>query len=295
MYHVFYHFPCNDGKLSQIIWNHFEPNSLFYKWIHNKNTESIEIINNLPPNSSVVFLDITPPILLLPSSHSYIIIDHHKNAMLELIRNKPNHPNYNILLYAEKGFPENNMMSGCMLTWKYMTNDIYPSVVYHIGNKDVWNFNNPDTEPYCLGYEISIETSIEISIETDKFIDNMLITNDMDGDIIKKGNELIEKYKSQATTYFTENMLKLTIETYDDITYNIIDITCPDINLYKYLIDISKDYYNDMHVLRILKEQNGNIKTYSLRSLFPNINVDNIARYYGGNGHEKAAGYTIIE
>jgi hypothetical protein len=34
-------------------------------------------------------------------------------------------------------------------------------------------------------------------------------------------------------------------------------------------------------------------KTYSLRSLCPNINVDNIARYYGGNGHEKAAGYSI--
>ena len=76
--------------------------------------------------------------------------------------------------------------------------------------------------------------------------------------------------------------------------YNIIDIKCDDINLYKYLIDISKDYYNDMHVLRVLKEQNGNKLTYSLRSLMDHIKVDNIARYYGGNGHEKAAGYSII-
>ena len=294
MYHVFYHYPCNDGKLSQIIWNHFEPKSSFYKWIHNNNTDSIEIINNLPPNSSVVFLDVTPPILLLSSSHSYIIIDHHKNAMLELIRNKPNQPYYNILLYAEKGFPENNMMSGCMLTWKYMTNDMYPSIVYHVGNKDVWNFNDSNTEPYCLGYESYIN-DISDTQEIDKFIDILLTTNDMDENIIQKGNELIEGYKEEANKYFIENRLKLTVETYDDITYNIIDITCPDIHLYKYLIDISNDYYDDQHVLRILKEQNGNKKTYSLRSLYSNFTVDNIARYYGGNGHEKAAGYSIIE
>ncbi len=294
MYHVFYHYPCNDGKLSQIIWNHFEPNSLFYKWIHNNNTESINIINNLPPKSSVVFLDITPPILLLPSSHSYIIIDHHKNAMLELVKNKPNQPDYNILLYAEKGFPENNMMSGCMLTWKYMTNKEYPSIVYHIGNKDVWNFNNPNTEPYCLGFESLINTQMS-DIETDRFINNLLITNENDEQIIQEGNELIETYKDQAKKYFTDNIIKLTVETYDDITYNIIDIKCSEIHLYKYLIDVSYDYYDDQHVLRILKEDNGNKKTYSLRSLYSNIKVDNIARYYGGNGHEKAAGYSIIQ
>ncbi len=132
-------------------------------------------------------------------------------------------------------------------------------------------------------------------IETDRFINNLLITNENDEQIIQEGNELIETYKDQAKKYFTDNIIKLTVETYDDITYNIIDIKCSEIHLYKYLIDVSYDYYDDQHILRILKEDNGNKKTYSLRSLYSNIKVDNIARYYGGNGHEKAAGYSIIQ
>jgi hypothetical protein len=79
IYHVFYHFPCNDGELSRVIWENFEHNSLFYKWQHNDHTNEIDIINNLPEKSNVVFLDITPSsdIEKLSNSHNYIIIDHH--------------------------------------------------------------------------------------------------------------------------------------------------------------------------------------------------------------------------
>jgi hypothetical protein len=48
-YHVFFHFPCNDGELSRVIWEHFEPLSKFYKWYHNNvnHEDDINIINNV--------------------------------------------------------------------------------------------------------------------------------------------------------------------------------------------------------------------------------------------------------
>ena len=66
-YHVFYHFPCNDGELSRVIWQNFEPNSFFYKWQHNNHDDEINIINDLPTNSNIVFLD-----LIFSISHIYV-------------------------------------------------------------------------------------------------------------------------------------------------------------------------------------------------------------------------------
>jgi nanoRNase/pAp phosphatase (c-di-AMP/oligoRNAs hydrolase) len=51
--------------------------------------------------------------------------------------------------------------------------------------------------------------------------------------------------------------------------------------------------YNDCDVLRILHTETETKKTYSLRSLKEHIKVDEMARHFGGNGHEKAAGYSI--
>ncbi len=292
-YHVFYHYPCNDGELSRVIWNHFEPNSSYYKWIHqNDHENNINIINNLPEDSNVVFLDVTPNIInRLSNKNKYIIIDHHKNPILSLIYNKPNLPNYNILLYVEKGFPEKNKLSGCKLTWLYFTTnqEDYPSIVYYIGNKDVWDFSNPNTESYCLGLNDYINNINNINSETEKleFMGKLIINNN-DDLFINIGNKLIEDYKLQANIIFKNYNLT----THNNI--NIIDIECSNTMLYKYLIEYAQDNFDDSDVLRILHSKDDNKLSYSLRSLKEHVKVDSIARFYGGNGHEKAAGYTIL-
>ena len=89
MDHVFAHFPCNDGELSYIIWEYFKPNSKIYMWKHNDNMNEINIINKLPDNSNIVFLDLTPPLNKLKTTHKYTIIDHHKEPLLELDKPLP--------------------------------------------------------------------------------------------------------------------------------------------------------------------------------------------------------------
>jgi nanoRNase/pAp phosphatase (c-di-AMP/oligoRNAs hydrolase) len=63
--------------------------------------------------------------------------------------------------------------------------------------------------------------------------------------------------------------------------------------LYKYLIEFAEENFDDSDVLRILHSDTDNKKTYSLRSLKEHVKVDDMARFYDGNGHEKAAGYSI--
>ena len=287
---VFYHYPCNDGELSRVIWKLFEENSVFYKWQHNNHETEINIINNLPDKSNVVFLDITPVNVIerLSDTHNYIIIDHHKDPMLKLLEKKPTLPNHNILLYTQKGFPENNNYSGCILIWKYFTPDNLPSVVHHIGSKDVWDFSDPNTEEYCLGFNHYVKNFNET--RRLDFIKELLITDKNDFLFMNIGCNLINEYTKLAGNVFNEYSMDKSTEGNN---YNIIDIRCSNTILYKYLIEYAQKFFYDADILRILHTETDVQKVYSLRSLKDHVKVDELARFYGGNGHEKAAGYYI--
>ncbi len=286
MYYVFSHHPCYDGELSRMVWEYFCPNSEQHMWVHNENESKINLINDLPDNSNIVFLDVTPPINKLKNTHNYIIIDHHKNALLTLMFSEE-FKTYKIKLHIQEDFPKHNDLSGCMLTWNYFTNKEYPSIIYHIGNKDVWNFDNINTEPYCIGFDkmISKENNRK------QIIFSLFESNYMDTELINIGNQEIQNYKSKAQLYF-ENV-KFTTDTIDNMIYNIVDISCDDATIYKYLIEYAEINYSTYDVLRILNTELPHIKKYSLRCIQPHIKVDGIARKYGGNGHEKASGYSI--
>ncbi len=301
-YHVFYHYPCNDGELSRVIWEYFEPFSIFYKWFHNNTNheDDINIINNLPDKSNIVFLDLTPITIIdkLSNTHNYIIIDHHKNPILSLIEKKATLPDYNILLYTQNGFPEENNLSGCKLTWLYFKkfyNDYeikdkedYPSVVYYIGNKDVWDFSDPNTESYCLGLNSYIKNNQDYDENCRlNFLKDLLKNDDNDEKIINIGSTLISSYKEQAKDIFKN----YSFDTFDKL--NIIDINCSNTSLYKYLIEFAEENFDEQEVLRILHSETDTQKIYSLRSLKDHVKVDEMARFYGGNGHEKASGYSI--
>ena len=61
---------------------------------------------------------------------------------------------------------------------------------------------------------------------------------------------------------------------------------------FEYVVAVEPNPYA-VEQFKELHSESNNKLSYSLRSLKDSINVDEMARYYGGNGHEKAAGYTI--
>ena len=282
-HNVFYHYPCNDGELAKVIWETKYLKSKFYPWDHKDIDKSIKILAILSNKIPIVFLDVCPLITLLSNDYNYIIIDHHENAVNTIKQNIELLQNNNITLYYD--FKK----SGCMLTWDYCYNTEMPQMVKYIGSKDIWDFSNVNTEPYSLGYSsyFAIDIGLKFTMifillqKPDYYLHNVFIRN---------GNNIIEEYRADAKQCF--NFYNLTTECIDNISYNIIDIVCSNNNIYKYLIEYAASHSSyDADVLRILHTNNIN-KTYSLRSLKDNIRVDGIARFYGGNGHPKAAGYT---
>lgn len=289
MYHVFSHYPCNDGEVSRAVWQYFRSNSQCYPWKHHDHAKEINIINHLPYNSNVVFLDVTPPIELLSTKHIYTVIDHHKEPLLQILQR--DNSDYRITIHTEPGFPENNKMSGCVLTWRYFTQRMLPSIVNHIGRKDIWDFSDPNTEAYCIGYNIAMSKCANQEDRL-KLIFSQLNTSyvSIENSFIEDGMNTIQSYKTRTPLLF--NSVIYDADIVDGIEYSIIEIACNDTELFKYLIEYAEQHYPDTMVLRIHHSTTPTQKLYSLRSIQPNVTVDNLARKYGGNGHARAAGYS---
>jgi hypothetical protein len=266
---VYYHYPCYDGEMSKTLWQNMYPNAIYKKYKHQN--EYKELYNY--KNEEIVFLDITPPDKFLLDCNKYIIIDHHKNAVETLLENKKN--NINLIYDFNK--------SACMLVWEYLFGDEYmPRSVYHIGMKDMWNFSHPDTEPFCA----YIETQYNIKKDCN-FID--LLDENNINKMIEDGKEIIKKDKNYVESIMKTNLF---IDTEDN--YMVLNIVFDgNKKYYKYMIEYAQKFYIDCDILRI-----HNHPTYSLRRLkdYSNgnpVNVDEVARKYGGNGHSGAAGYKL--
>ena len=279
---VFYHFPCNDGEVAKMIWKRRFPDSTLFPWNHTEKDLSFVKLNELE-DTMVVFLDICPQIELLPIKHKYLIIDHHMNA-IDCMKKATEFKMYDITMHCDTS------LAGCMLTWEFCYHDItYPNVVHHIGNKDIWNFDDIDTEAYSLGYTEYLKNFK--GNERDNIIIKLLNNNNMLNDNIlelgiHKKTENINKY----IMFFNKSIIVR--ESIEDDEYTFIDIECDDSMMYKYIIDYCIDN-TDCDILRILHTRNVDSDVYSLRSLRNHITVDQIARKYGGNGHPKAAGYMV--
>lgn len=287
-YHVFYHFPCSDGEISKTIWEiYMKPlvnTTIYYKWNHADIADSLQYLQQLNSSDIIVFLDVCPPLKYLYTHHNYIIIDHHQNAITTM-ETDVLFKNYNIQMFC------NISKSGCMLTWEFLYKNIdYPLLVKYVGSKDIWDFTDINTEPYTVGY-----TNYISNYKNDaRNVKNKLLikdnTNIQHIKFIETGHKMIKLKQQEAIRYFAN--IQIIIETYNNITYNIIDIECSDSSIYKYLVEYATNNFK-ADVLRILHTitTDTNKKVYSLRSLRDHITVDNIARHFGGNGHPKAAGY----
>jgi hypothetical protein len=153
--------------------------------------------------------------------------------------------------------------------------------------KDVWDFSDVNTEPYNIAYNLELK-KYQTQDEKINFIMD-LFEQDRDEEFINIGTNMIINYKNRAMSVF-ENVA-YDVEIIDDTEYTIVDVECSENELFKYLIDYA-EINMDMDILRIHHSTTDGKKNYSLRRIKPHIKVDIMARKYGGNGHEGAAGYS---
>jgi hypothetical protein len=299
-YYIFYHARCPDGELSAGIFNLYKKDDLekinYYPWYHHKKEDNIIIFEKLKNDDIIYFLDVCPTPEIVDKylkNNFIIIIDHHKDAVNKM-KEYISKNTVNIYLYYDFN------KSGCMLTWDYLSiehtsnGDIikhdYPKCVKYIGNYDIWNYEDENTEPFIMGYNEFFKLD---NLDNISYIYMMELFIHMNDDlyncIINKGKDNIILYKNKVKSLFSDenNIKTLTLMDEMDKKYNVISVYCQDYYIYKYICEYVKENYSFYDVLRIEKENN----CYSLRSNKKNVYVDSIARKYGGNGHPLASGY----
>ena len=298
---VIHHYPCPDGELAASIFQSKFKNSIFIPWLHEfkeKLVEDIkEIISKEHIKPVVYYLDYCPDFLtaldISGLVEKIIIIDHHKSACDKFksdlegyIKQLVEIPN------IELNF--NNNKSGCQLTWDYCYPDKdYPLTVKHIGNRDIWVWDDVNTEPFTSAYQLHYQLSNELSPEERLIIYNEILKCNEETffHIVEKGKSLIEKMKYECLDLLPSAKPCVDFDV-NGKHLSVIEIPMTKYHLTKYIQELIRNQYPEHQVLRLIYQKDS-MNVYSLRSLKEEVRVDLLAQKYGGNGHAQASGYKI--
>ena len=300
--YTFYHGECPDGEISNNILTRCLPDQknkehvkfLFpintwliptfvsFPWKHHNKEEGIKQFMEIPEGGTVIFLDICPAPSLLGERPDLkvLVIDHHKAAVDGLLEKLDTLPHVTLISDTKK--------AGCYLTWEFCYPDLpYPPQVEYIGAKDIWNFENPNTEPFCAGYPIILN-----NLDLPKQISLVHYwTETQVKAAIAAGKTAIAGMQVKAAEQFSEYSADELVDE-NNKKFRVLTLNCADYGIYKYILEHAKEHYNDYEILRIVQEKD-NKCCYSLRAIKEDVTVDSVARKYGGNGHPKAAGYAV--
>jgi oligoribonuclease NrnB/cAMP/cGMP phosphodiesterase (DHH superfamily) len=204
-------------------------------------------------------------------------IDHHKSAINDM-------EGINIPGIQEVG------KGACMLSWMYYHNmckeEEVPIMVKYISDDDVWNHSNPNTWPFQYGMQLLDPDPYLLAqwLRSDKceFIKQEVIERAIEaGQVIIKYREGSDKrYAKQAA--FETSILGPENKLYRAIAINKLQSGT---ELFKSVWD--PDKYDIMIAFGFT---NGGYN-FSLRSMDDGPDVSEIAKFYKGGGHPRAAGF----
>jgi nanoRNase/pAp phosphatase (c-di-AMP/oligoRNAs hydrolase) len=203
---------------------------------------------------------------------SITILDHHKTAEEELkgIESK---------LYCPSNIIFDMEQAGCEIAWNFFNKDkISPNVVANIADRDLWNFNLPNTKKIA-----SAVFSYEYNFANWDYIMN---PNNY-RKLLEEGKTLCRKQDKDVRELFNAMLDWETIKV-ENKTYKVPVFNVP----YFYSSDLSHYTFNKMDVPFVICwyfDTAGHYK-YSLRSKDQN-DVSEIAKVFGGGGHKNAAGF----
>ena len=198
--------------------------------------------------------------LQLMEDNYVVVLDHHESAAKEL-----------------DGLVEvDQTQSGAVQAWKFFHGPDVPLEYQYIQDRDLWNFNLPETRAWTEGaftYPMTLEGFEELYNESKK---------DM-GPIIKIGTILLRKRKTDL-----DNILK----TVRRMTINGYDVPVVNAN-YVFASDLGNIMSKD-EPFAVIYSDNRDCRQFSLRSQkVGGVDVAIIAEAFGGGGHKNASGFKI--
>jgi len=256
---VLYHANCNDG---------FGAAYSAWKLLGNR-AEYLACSHGAPPpdvkGKKVVCLDFSfdnaTTKKLIKKADGFLIIDHHKSAMVEL------HDISNTRFDMTK--------SGAMLAWEFFhPGKECPKFIQYIQDRDLWTWELPYSKEFSAAFDM-VPWEFE---EYEKFEDDSVFD-----DAVKRGSFILA-YSKTVIKKVCEKAQKRKLDGKDVLVVNsshwmseIGARLAPD-------CDFAMMWYYDHETLGY---------NCSLRSFHETTDVSEVAKRYGGGGHKKAAGFRL--
>lgn len=270
----FYHSADLDGRCGGAIVKHFHPDCDLY---------GIDYGEDFPwtvleAHQSAVMVDFSLPAIDMETIHrqlfgEFIWIDHHLGAILAVDK----------LGIDFKGL-RNIYESGCELAWRYFSRDKMPDTVRLLGRYDVWDHSDPDVMPLQYGirtHKTSPEQNMDFWTQLlsgghdgRELLDHML----NDGRVVDSFMAFENKRYAKANAFETK---------LDGLRIIAVNRLMTNSKIFDHVWDPEK--YDAMMVFGFAK----NKWRVSLYTTLKHVDVSEIARKYGGNGHKGAAGFIL--
>ena len=205
---------------------------------------------------------------MLKTAASITILDHHISAEKDLS---------GLLKSGEIKGLFNMNRSGAMLAWQWFNPDRQaPKLIRHIQDRDLWLFKIEGTR--------EINAALSSYPYDFKVWDQLMASNDDELAALKRDGIAIERrLQKDVRELIASGVRRMVIAGYDVPVLNA-----------------SSAYISDAgHIMSIgepfaaIYWDHPDGRSFSLRSSEDGIDVAEVAKKYGGGGHEKAAGFTV--
>ena len=256
---VIYHANCSDGMgAAWSAWQLLGDRADYYAASHGDPPPDVK-------GRRVAILDFSysNPVIkqMIKDAEAFVIIDHHKSAMVEL---------HDI---TSAVFDMNH--SGAMLAWKFFhPGKEPPQLIKYIEDRDLWKWELPYSKEFSAAFDM-VPWDFE---EYSKFVDDSAI------DDAKERGAYILAYSKSVVSKIVKNASKRKLGGKDVLVVNSPHWMSEIGNSLGPKCDFALIWYWD--------HENQQCKV-SLRAHHDDEDVSEIAKRFGGGGHRKAAGFAL--
>ena len=256
---VIYHANCTDGFAAAFsAWKLLGEKAEYYAATYGETPPDIS-------GKNVVVLDFSydnaTTKRLIKEAKSFLVIDHHKSAMIEL---------------HDIGCTHFDMThSGAMLAWKFFhPGKDAPRFIKFVEDRDLWKWEIPYSREFSAAFDM-IQFYFE---QFDLFLDDSAV------DSAQERGAYILAYSKTVISKISKNAVARTIEG-----KNVLVVNSPH---WMSEIGAALSPKCDFAAIWYWDHEDRRVKV-SLRAHHDDSDVSEIAKKYGGGGHRKAAGFAL--
>jgi oligoribonuclease NrnB/cAMP/cGMP phosphodiesterase (DHH superfamily) len=256
---VLYHGNCSDGfGAAYSAWKLLGNRAEYIPCFHGADLPDVK-------GKRVAMLDFTFPNAqtkqLIEEAESFIIIDHHKSAMVEL-------HDINCTIFDMN-------KSGAMLAWEFFhPGKEAPKFIQYIQDRDLWSWELPYSKEFSAAFDM-VPWDFH---EFEKFEDDSVFD-----DAVKRGSYILA---------YSKTVIKKICDKAVKRQYNDFDVMV--VNSSHWMSEIGSSLAKDCDFAMIwFYDHDAREYSISLRAFHETMDVSEIAKQFNGGGHRKAAGFRL--